>query len=134
MTGLDGGHESNDGDIVLSLERMNRIQSIRENFEPEQKKFNLIYGYDVSLSIESMEDYVSAVEKELIAEFSAAELFAYGPLKGLHGPVSAEHGIGLERKSYLNFTRSEAEINLMRRMKVMMDPEGILNPGKLFDV
>jgi FAD/FMN-containing dehydrogenase len=48
--------------------------------------------------------------------------------------VSAEHGIGLEKKAYLKYTRSEAEIELMRKTKRMMDPDNILNPGKLFDL
>jgi FAD/FMN-containing dehydrogenase len=58
----------------------------------------------------------------------------YRPLEALQGSVSAEHGIGLEKKAYLKLTRSDAEIDLMRRMKVMMDPNNILNSGKLFDL
>ncbi len=151
-----------DGVLASSENEREKFWQIRENFEPEQRKFDRIYGYDISLPIESMEDYVASVEKELIAAFADAELFAYGhigdgnlhfsiypgsqknkkevdevvyrPLKELHGSVSAEHGIGLEKKQYLGFTRSDAEINLMRAMKLTMDPEGILNPGKLFDV
>jgi len=48
--------------------------------------------------------------------------------------VSAEHGIGLEKKAYLKYTRSEAEIELMRKTRRMMDPDNILNPGKVFDI
>lgn len=150
-----------DGVLASSETERQKFWQIRENFEPEQKKFGLIYGYDVSLPIEAMEKYVEAVETSLINQFPDAELYAYGhigdgnlhfsvypgaakdfdavnkiiyyPLKGLNGSVSAEHGIGLEKKAYLNLTRSETEIDLMRRMKKMMDPNGILNPGKLFD-
>ncbi|ULU25002.1 FAD-binding oxidoreductase [Dyella terrae] len=48
------------------------------------------------------------------------------------GSISAEHGIGLVKRAYLGSTRSEAEIALMRGVKQVFDPEGLLNPGKLF--
>ncbi|MBK7861061.1 MAG: FAD-binding oxidoreductase [Archangiaceae bacterium] len=47
------------------------------------------------------------------------------------GSVSAEHGIGLLKREWLGYTRSPAEIALMRQLKVIFDPHGILNPGKV---
>lgn len=48
------------------------------------------------------------------------------------GSVSAEHGVGLLKKDYLEYTRSAAEIDYMRRLKQVFDPRGVLNPGKVF--
>jgi len=48
------------------------------------------------------------------------------------GSISAEHGIGLVKRAYLQSTRSAAEIELMRGVRKVFDPNGILNPGKLF--
>ena len=48
------------------------------------------------------------------------------------GSISAEHGVGLTKKSYLNHTRSEAEIHLMKAIKQVFDPDQIMNPGKIF--
>jgi FAD/FMN-containing dehydrogenase len=50
------------------------------------------------------------------------------------GSISAEHGVGLLKKDYLQYSRSEAEIAIMRQIKLAFDPEGIMNPGKIFDV
>ncbi|HET6587972.1 MAG TPA: FAD-binding oxidoreductase [Oleiagrimonas sp.] len=47
------------------------------------------------------------------------------------GSISAEHGVGLLKKPYLSRVRSAEEIELMRQMKRVFDPHGILNPGKL---
>jgi len=49
------------------------------------------------------------------------------------GSISAEHGIGLVKKPYLSSTRSAAEIEVMRGIRRVLDPHGIMNPGKLFD-
>jgi len=49
------------------------------------------------------------------------------------GSISAEHGIGLVKKPYLLGTRSAAEIAAMRGIRQVLDPNGIMNPGKLFD-
>lgn len=49
------------------------------------------------------------------------------------GSISAEHGIGLLKKEFLSYTRTPAEIALFRAMKQVLDPKGILNPGKIFD-
>ncbi len=49
------------------------------------------------------------------------------------GTISAEHGVGLLKKDYLPYSRSAAEIALMRAIKHSFDPKGILNPGKIFD-
>lgn len=50
------------------------------------------------------------------------------------GSISAEHGIGLAKKAYLASTRSAAEIEAMRGIKRVLDPNGIMNPGKIFDL
>jgi FAD/FMN-containing dehydrogenase len=54
-------------------------------------------------------------------------------LKRHQGSISAEHGIGLVKKGYLESTRSAAEIEMMRGIKRVLDPKGLMNPGKLFD-
>lgn len=59
------------------------------------------------------------------------EELVYSGLKPLGGSVSAEHGIGLEKRDWLNVTRSPDEIALMKRLKAALDPANILNPGKV---
>ena len=49
------------------------------------------------------------------------------------GSISAEHGIGLVKKPYLDSTRTAAEIAVMRGIKRVLDPNGLMNPGKLLD-
>ena len=56
----------------------------------------------------------------------------YEPLELIGGSISAEHGIGLEKKPYLHLSRSEEEINYMKALKDTFDPKGILNPGLIF--
>ncbi len=50
------------------------------------------------------------------------------------GSISAEHGIGLLKKPYLGYSRTPIEIEMMRSVKRALDPKGILNPGKVFDL
>lgn len=64
---------------------------------------------------------------EQVTKLLAAALKRHG------GSISAEHGIGLVKKPYLASTRSEAEIAIMRGIKRVLDPNGLMNPGKLFD-
>jgi len=58
----------------------------------------------------------------------------YRPLAGFQGAISAEHGIGLEKKAWLSVSRSANEIELMKALKRTLDPKCILNRGKVFDV
>jgi FAD/FMN-containing dehydrogenase len=58
----------------------------------------------------------------------------YTPLARFGGAVSAEHGTGLEKKPWLSVTRSPEEIELMKLLKRALDPNNILNRGKVFDV
>ncbi len=51
----------------------------------------------------------------------------------LGGTLSAEHGIGLQKKSYLPLEQSPALIDLQKRIKQAFDPNHLLNPGKIFD-
>ncbi|MDU0370376.1 FAD-binding oxidoreductase [Hymenobacter endophyticus] len=50
----------------------------------------------------------------------------------LGGTISGEHGIGLVQKGYIGIALKEANLNLMRGIKHVFDPHGILNPGKIF--
>ena len=58
----------------------------------------------------------------------------YADIKKLNGSVSAEHGIGLNKKQYLHLCKSEQEISVMKLLKRSLDPKNILNRAKVFDV
>lgn len=116
--------------------------------------------FDVSLPIPTMEAYVAEVRAALAATWpehycwifghlgdgnlhlairifddsahAAVERLVYEPLAKIGGSVSAEHGIGLEKKPYLQLSRNPSEIMLMRTLKRTLDPNNILNPGKIF--
>ena len=50
----------------------------------------------------------------------------------LGGTISGEHGIGLVQKGYIGIALAETNLELMRGIKRVFDPNGILNPGKIF--
>ena len=55
----------------------------------------------------------------------------YKGVRNFGGSVSAEHGVGTLKRDWLDHSRSEAELALMRLLKQTLDPKGILNPGKV---
>ncbi len=57
----------------------------------------------------------------------------FGTLQKHGGSISAEHGVGLVKKPYLHYTRDPIEIDYLRQLKRVFDPNGIMNPGKIFD-
>lgn len=116
-------------------------------------------GVDISIPLAAMADFLRNAEAAIHAVDSSAEIYVFGHLGdgNLHyqvdttepaaayeiiyrgvaacgGAVSAEHGIGLDKKKWLNLVRSDAELSAMRRLKVAFDPHNILNPGRIFDI
>jgi glycolate oxidase len=59
------------------------------------------------------------------------EIIADGVARG--GVISGEHGIGLVKKRHFAATVPAAQLELMRALRRAFDPNGILNPGKIFD-
>jgi FAD/FMN-containing dehydrogenase len=58
----------------------------------------------------------------------------FGLVRKYEGSISAEHGIGLLKKGDLHYSRSTVELEYFRVMKRMLDPKGLLNPGKIFEL
>jgi glycolate oxidase len=81
--------------------------------------------------------HVNIIKGELSDEFwnneltkAISELFQ--EVIALGGTISGEHGIGLVQKPYMSIAFNEVQLNLMRSIKNVFDPKGILNPGKIF--
>ena len=71
-------------------------------------------------------------EKTFIAQCEHVTKLLAATLQRHGGSISAEHGIGLVKRAYLESTHGAAEIALMQGVRKVFDPSGILNPGKLF--
>ncbi|WP_440222877.1 FAD-binding oxidoreductase [Dokdonella sp. MW10] len=104
-------------------------------FEREYPHFDVVwFGHigDGNLHInvlrpEGMADDAFVAQCEHVTAALSETLARFG------GSISAEHGIGLVKKKYLEGTRSAAEIAVMRGIKGVLDPDGLLNPGKVFE-
>jgi glycolate oxidase subunit GlcD len=73
--------------------------------------------------------------KELfVTECRKVDLLIFETIKTHKGSISAEHGVGLTKKSFLNYTRSEEEIKIMMGIKKVFDPDSIMNPGKVISI
>ena len=79
-------------------------------------------------------EVVVTLKSDNTSEKDAVEEIVYSELSGRGGSISAEHGIGLQKKSFLSYTRSKEGIELMKVIKQALDPHGILNPGKIIDL
>ncbi|KAH6917236.1 D2HGD protein [Coprinopsis sp. MPI-PUGE-AT-0042] len=64
---------------------------------------------------------------------AALEPYIYEVVQNLRGSISAEHGIGAMKTHALPYSKSQSSIELMRRIKQVFDPNGILNPGKVLE-
>ena len=151
-------------DAVIAQNETQRKEfwSIREDVE-QCNRFQPWYIFDVSLRISDMEAYVAEVDHRLGSKYEDYKLWTFGhmgdgnlhfaihagadesshpvveacvyePLKAIGGSVSAEHGVGLEKKPYLDISRNADEIKMMQILKRSLDPNSILNPGKIFNV
>ena len=135
--------------------------NLREANEALAVQFSSILGFDVSLPRVNMQDFVDSCEARIARVYPTAGMLCFGHLGdgNLHlavtdsdpeqfdpagvkslvlgivgtlgGSISAEHGVGTDKLAYLGLTRSPTEISTMRLIKQALDPNGILNPGKL---
>lgn len=72
--------------------------------------------------------------KDFISQCEQLSRFLFDLVKKYKGSISAEHGVGLLKKNYLSYSCSKEEINIMKDIKKLFDPDNILNPGKIFDI
>jgi FAD/FMN-containing dehydrogenase len=148
-------------DAVISSSEAQResLWALRDDVE-SVFRCGMPVGFDVSLPVTEMEGYVSEIIATLERDWPAYRRFVFGhlgdgnlhiiaagpasreakagiercvyePLAARGGSVSAEHGIGLEKQPWLGLSRTDAELELMRRLKTALDPRGILNPGRV---
>ena len=75
----------------------------------------------------------SMPKKDFLNKCEQVNHVLFSVVKKYAGSISAEHGVGLLKKPYLHYSCSEEELEYMRAIKKIFDPEGILNPGKIFD-
>ncbi|MBV9997259.1 MAG: FAD-binding oxidoreductase [Caulobacteraceae bacterium] len=151
-----------DAAIAKSQAERDEMWALRDDVG-QTSRHRPIYTFDVSLGIADMEAYVAAVRASLAERWPAFTLMVFGhlgdgnlhliagvgaggpevrraveeriyrPLAAIGGSISAEHGVGLQKRDFLALSRSAEEIALMRTLKRALDPRGILNPGKIFE-
>jgi FAD/FMN-containing dehydrogenase len=150
-----------DAAIAQSRGERDRMWALRESVYEHYKYLPKQVGFDISIPISRMEEAVQALRVELpyampgtifvifghIADSNIhvnvmppempagmktrIEHIVYQITARLGGSVSAEHGIGQTKRPYLALSRTEAELALMRRIKTALDPNGVLNPGRV---
>ncbi len=70
-------------------------------------------------------------KEAFVRECRQVDLHVFDAVKKQGGSISAEHGVGLTKRSFLQYTRSPEEIEIMRGIKRVFDPDNIMNPGKV---
>ncbi|HAL56119.1 MAG TPA: glycolate oxidase subunit GlcD, partial [Bacteroidetes bacterium] len=113
-------------EVAPMLERINQIAG----------KHNVLFGNfghagDGNLHPTCLTDERDAAEL-VRAEKAIEEIFLQAVKFG--GTISGEHGVGLAKRRFLELTTPEPAIEMMRRIKQSIDPNSVLNPGKIFTV
>ena len=106
------------------------VEDMRARFADTGRDDVLTHGFghlgdgNVHMNITSTKGFDPDVE-------AIIEPFVYEWTQKNRGSISAEHGIGQMKRDVLHMTKSETCVGLMRQLKTLMDPNGILNPYKV---
>ena len=74
---------------------------------------------------------IGMTKEEFLSKWEAVSRIVHDITHELNGSISAEHGIGRMKKNELPRYKSAVEIDMMRKIKQALDPQGIMNPGKM---
>ncbi|KAG7163479.1 D-2-hydroxyglutarate dehydrogenase, mitochondrial-like isoform X2 [Homarus americanus] len=148
-----------DGTVATEPSRMHHIWSIRERIAEALINDGCTYKYDISLPlphfykmVEDMREHLGSnilrccgyghigdgnlhlnitskeFEKDLL---NLIEPTIFEWTAKVNGSISAEHGVGFKKRNYIHYSKSSGAIALMKQLKALMDPNGILNPYKV---
>jgi FAD/FMN-containing dehydrogenase len=150
-----------DAAIAQSVTEQQALWAIRNDIPQLVKRFFPPVGFDVSVPVAQMADFVAELHTALSSRWPQARLVVFGHVadNNLHvvvtagagtlalakpiadavydgvirrrGSISAEHGIGLDKRDALATRTPTPVLAQMRQLKQMMDPQGLLNPGKV---
>lgn len=151
-----------DAVIAQSSADRDRLWAIREDLNAPMGSMWPLFAFDVSVPVSDMEAFVVAAKHAVAQRFPNARFVTYGHIgdgnlhlmvgagagdpqthhavdvavfetvQRFNGSISAEHGIGTMKRDYIGYTRTPAELALMKAIKRTMDPAHILNPDKMF--
>jgi glycolate oxidase len=118
-------------DVVVPRGRIPELFDIVSQLKRDHRLQIACFGHagDGNIHVNLMIDRADTAERERATE---AERRLFEAVVRLEGSISGEHGIGFAKAKYLNIELSPSEIGLMKRIKRAFDPNGILNPGKIF--
>ena len=105
------------------------IQEIKQDFSLRVAAFG--HAGDGNIHVNLM---IDRTDPQQLARAAKAERLLFERVVALEGSISGEHGIGFAKAPYIGIELSPEEIGLMKRVKTAFDPNGILNPGKIFSV
>lgn len=148
-----------DGTVSTEPEKMRQMWQLRERIAEALLHDGFVLKYDISFPTEHFYSIIPVMQERLGSEITRCcgyghigdgnlhfnvsmkeynpeivkkiEPFVYEYTAKLNGSISAEHGMGFKKPQYMHYSKSANAINLMKDIKKMMDPNGILNPYKV---
>ncbi|VVC92863.1 unnamed protein product [Leptidea sinapis] len=155
---MESGHII-DGTVTSEPAKMRTIWNIRENIAEAGLHDGYVFKYDVSIPLNNYYDIVLLLRKKLegkytniygyghigdgnihinvtVPEYSKEvcdmlEPYIFEQVAKLKGSISAEHGVGFRKPQFIHYSKDESALRLMKDLKHLMDPNGILNPYKV---
>jgi len=122
-------------DIVVPMSEIPKVLPVLEELSKKYDVFIPCYGHagdgNLHATVVKNPEHSEGRWQEILPKVLAD---MYAEINKLGGTISGEHGIGNKRKQFLPLVLGETEIESMKSIKRALDPNNILNPGKIFDI
>lgn len=150
-----------DAVIAQTARDRNGLWAIRDDLTEAFRPLFPLAAFDVSLALKDMPAFVASSRAAILGLYPSATILyyghagdgnlhaavgldpndptahakvesaVYGCVRRFGGSISAEHGVGIAKREFIHFTRTAEELALMRSIKRALDPQNIMNPGKV---